>query len=124
MTTAQLTEKDLLDAKKKLASLKKKQDELRQQEIDIRTYLADVLHSGEEGSKTVTVGEVKLTITRPLTRSITRDEAERLTNEHPNIALEALSWRPEVKTSGYKEHQSVVDDYITTRPGPPTVLFK
>jgi hypothetical protein len=124
MTTAQLTEQDLLEAKKTLLKLKKKQDELREQELEIRTYLADVLHDGEEGSKTITVGEVKLTIQRVLNRSITRDEAERLSTEHPDISLEALSWRPEVKVSGYKEHQAVMDEYITTRPGPPTVTFK
>jgi hypothetical protein len=124
MTTAQLTEQDLLNAKKKLAEIKKKSEALREQEIEIRTYLADVLHDGEEGSKTITVGDTKLTIQRTLNRSITRDDAERLSNEYPDIALECLSWRPEVKTSGYKEHVNVMDDYITTRPGPPTVSFK
>lgn len=124
MKTAELTEQDLLAAKKKLAELKKKQETLREQELEIRTYLADVLHDGEEGGKTITVGDTKLTIQRVLNRSITRDEAERLTNEHPELSLECLSWRPEVKVSGYKEHAEVMDEYITTKPGPPTVSFK
>jgi hypothetical protein len=124
MTTATLTEQDLLAAKKKLAEIKKKSEALREQELEIRTYLADVLHDAEEGSKTVTVGEVKLTIQRTLNRSITRDDAERLTAEHPDVSLECLSWRPEVKVSGYKENVNVMDDYITTKPGPPTVTFK
>lgn len=124
MTTAQLTEKDLLAAKKALADNKKKQEALREQELEIRTYLADVLHDAEEGSKTITVGSVKLTIQRLLNRSITRDDAERLSHEHPDVALECLSWRPEVKVSGYKENVSIMDDYVTTKPGPPTVTFK
>jgi hypothetical protein len=124
MTTAQLTEQDLIAAKKKLADLKKKQETLREQELEIRTYLADVLHDGEEGSKTITIGDTKLTIQRVLNRTITREEAERLTNKHPDIAFASLSWRPEVKVSGYKENASVMDAFITTKPGPPTVTFK
>lgn len=126
MTTklASLTEDELLAAKKALEKNKKKQDELREQELEIRQYLADCLHDGEEGSKTVTVGSTKVAITRTLNRTITRDDAERLCKEHPDISVEALTWRPEVKTSGYREHQAVMDSYVTTKPGPPTISFK
>lgn len=123
-TVATLTEEDLIAARKKLASLKKKQDELRTQELEIRTYLADVLHNAEEGSKTVTVGSVKLTIKRVLNYSISRADAEKLTQENPDLSLEVLSWSPVVKVGGYKEHASEVAEYITVKPGPPSVEFK
>lgn len=123
-TIATLSGADLKSARKKLADLKKKQDALREQELEIRTYLADVLFPEEEGSKMITIDGVKVAIKRNLNRSITREDAERLTKEHPNESLAILSWRPEVKTSGYREFQSIADDYITTRPGPPSVEFK
>ncbi len=123
-TIATLTEADLIAAKKELAILKKKQADLREKEIAIRTYLADVLHDAEEGSKTVTVGKVKLTIKRILNYSISRADAEKLTQENPDVALAVLSWSPTVKVGGYKDHASEVCDYITVRPGPASVEFK
>ena len=30
----------------------------------------------------------------------------------------------EVKVGEYKKHVDIMDEYITTRPGPPTVAFK
>lgn len=121
---ATLSEQELLDARKKLAEIRKKSEALREQELAIRTYIADVLHPAEEGSKTVTVGDVKLIIKRTLNYSITRPDAERLSQEHGDLALEVLSWSPVVKAGGFKEHASVVSEYITVKPGPPTVEFK
>lgn len=121
---ATLSGDDLKAARKKLADLKRKQETLREQELEIRTYLADVLFNEEEGSKTLTIDGVKVSIKRILNRSISREDAERLSKEHPTESLAILSWRPEVKTSGYREFQSIADEYIVTRPGPPTVEFK
>ena len=124
MTTATLNEKDLLDAKQSLEDIKAEQEELRVKEISIREYIADVLHTEEEGSKTVKVGAAHLTITRMLSRRITKEEAERLSAEHPDIWHEAVAWRPEVKVSGYKDNKKIMDDYIVTKPGPPNIKFK
>jgi len=121
---ATLTEQDLKDAHKKLSSLKKKQADLRDQELAIRTYIADCLFPEEDGSKTFKVGGVKLTVKRTLNYSISRADAEKLTEEHGDISLEVLSWSPSVKAGGFKEHVAVVADYITVKPGPPTVEFK
>ena len=121
---ATLTEEDLIAARKKLASNKKKQAALREEELAIREFIADTLFTEEEGFKTITVGSVKLTIKRTLNRSISRADAEKLTKEHPDLSLELLSWKPEVKVSGYREHQEIADEYIVTKPGPATVEFK
>ena len=121
---AELTEADLINARKKLAAIKKKAETLREEELAIRHFIADVLYPEEDGSKTLKVGNVKLTIKRTLNYSITRDEAERLTQEHGDLALEVLSWSPEVKVRGFKDNVDTVADYITVKAGPPTVVFK
>ena len=124
MKTATLTEEDLIAARKELASIHKKAAVLREKELAIRTYLADVLHPAEDGSKTVTVGSVKLTIKRVLNYSISKSDAERLCAEQPEVSLEVLSWRPEVRAGGFKEHVNEVSEYITVKAGPPSVEFK
>jgi len=121
---ATLTEEDLLAAKKKLTEIRKKQEVLRESELAIRTYLADVLHPAEEGSKTVTLGDTKITIKRVLNYSISKVDAEKLSRENPEVALEVLSWSPNVKVSGFKEHSEIVAEYINVKPGPPSVEFK
>lgn len=122
--TVELDEEDLINARKALAKNKAKQEKLREEELEIRTFLADALHDGDEGSKTIKIGNTKVTIKRTINRTITKDDAERLAQEHGEISVECLSWSPSVKVSGYKEHQAIMDEYITTRPGPPVVEFK
>lgn len=119
-----LTEKDLLLAKRELEKIAAKQQELRDKEFAIREYLANVYHLEEEGTKTFTEGDVKFTIDRPVRRTITKADAEKLSQDHPEESLEILTWKPEVKVSGYRDNQKIADEYITTRPGPPTVKFK
>ena len=117
-------EDNVLHAKQRLTELKAVQQEARDEELAIREYLADQFHDGVEGSKTVTVGEIKFTVGRTLTRSITKDAAEELCRDLPELAETCLSWRPEVKVGEYKKNPTLLDKYIVTKAGPPTVEFK
>jgi signal transduction histidine kinase len=116
--------KELLAAKERLEELKQQQAVAREEELRIREYLARKLHDGVEGSKTITVDGVKCTITRNLTRTIGVEEAEKLSKEHSDLALECLRWKAEVKVGAYKKHTDILDDYIVTKAGPPSVEFK
>ena len=115
---------ELLAAKERLEELKQQQAVAREEELRIREYLARKLHDGIEGSKTITVEGVKCTITRNLTRTIGVDEAEKLSKEHSDLALECLRWKAEVRVGVYKKHTDILDDYIVTKEGPPSVEFK
>lgn len=115
---------ELLAAKERLEELKQAQAVACEEELRIREYLAKKLHDGVEGSKTITVDGVKVTITRNLNRTIDADEAEKLSKEHPSVALECLRWKPDVRVGAYKKNQGVMDEYITTKAGPPSVEFK
>jgi len=115
---------ELLAAKERLEELKQQQAVAREEELRIREFLARKLHDGVEGSKTITVEGVKCTITRNLTRTIGVDEAEKLSKEHSDIALAVLRWKAEVRVGEYKKHADVLDDYIVTKAGPPSVEFK
>jgi hypothetical protein len=119
-----ITEQQLIEARKALSKCKKKQEALREEELAIREYIANELFPEDSGSKTVTIGSQKVNIKRVVNYSITRDEAERLAKEQGDLSDEVLSWRPEIKVSGYKKHSDIVDNYITVRPGPPVVEFK
>jgi hypothetical protein len=114
---------DLLEARERLFELKAEQAQAREEELRIREYLAAKLHPGTEGSKTITVEGVKVTITRSLTRSIGIAEVERFCADHPALSATALRWKPELKISEYKKNVDVMDEYITTRAGLPTVEF-
>ena len=115
---------ELLAAKERLEELKQAQAVAREEELRIREYLARKLHDGVEGSKTITVEGVKCTITRNLSRTIGVDEAEKLSKEHSDIALACLRWKAEVRVGEYKKHTDILDDYIVTKAGPPSVEFK
>jgi len=116
--------KELLAAKERLEELKQQQAVAREEELRIREYLARKLHDGVEGSKTITVEGIKVTVTRNLTRTIGVEEAEKLSKEHSDIALACLRWKAEVRAGEYKKHTDVLDDYIVTKAGPPSVEFK
>lgn len=115
---------DLTEAKEALEEIHRKQADLREKELATREYLADLLHDGEEGTKTVTIEGIKVSVTRTLNRTITREEAERLSQEHGEISALALRWKPEVRAGEYRKHAEIMDEYITTKPGPSTVEFK
>lgn len=119
-----MTEEELIEARDALQTIKSKQEALRGEEIQIREYLAEKLHDGEEGSKTITVGTTKVSITRVLNRTIAKDEAERMKQENPKLYAELLSWRPEVKTSAFREHEKAASAYVVTKAGPSSVVFK
>lgn len=120
---ATISESDLQECKKELEEIHASQAELREKELKIREYLADLLHDGLEGSKTLTVVTTKVTVTRILNRTITRDEAARMQEEKPDLYATCLNFRPEVRAGEAKKHPEI-EEYISTRPGPPTIEFK
>jgi DNA-directed RNA polymerase subunit L len=116
--------KDLIAARERLYELKAIQNNARDEELKIREYLANSLHDGEEGSKTFKIDGEAVTITRTLTRTIGQAEAEEFVKLHGDLSLECLRWKPEVKVAGYKAHREILDEYIVTKAGPPSVAFK
>lgn len=122
--TQPLSHEELVEARDRLFELRDVQVEARDEELRIRTYLADNLHDGEKGSKTIAVDGIKITIGRPLSYSIDSANAEKFTQENSEAALEVLSWKPTVKVSGFNKFVEIASEYITVRPGPPTVDFK
>lgn len=119
-----LTEAELLAAKAALEDCKRQQTILRDKELAIREELANELHDGEEGSRTITIGGTKVSITRNINRSIRQEDADRLKQDDKKLWAECLKFRPEVAVRAYKEHREFLDDYITSKPGPSTVEFK
>lgn len=119
-----LTHDQLVEARDRLFELKEVQAEAREEELRIRVYLADRLFDAEEGSKTFTVEGVKVTVTRSLSRTIGRDEAERFTQEYPKLSLECLRWKAELRVGEYKKNNDIMDGFIVTKAGPPTIEFK
>lgn len=120
---APITKATLIEARDTLQSIRQQQEELREEELKIRTFLADKLHTEEEGTKTMTIDGIKVTIGRSINRTISRDEAERMTQEHGDLSLEVIRWKPELKVGEFKKHPEL-EEYITSKPGPPTVEFK
>ena len=114
----------LLAARERLFELKTEQAKVREEELVIRQYLADLLYKEEEGSKTITLEGVKVTVTRTLNRTIDAAEVERFCADHPQVSVAVLRWKPELKISEYKKNVDIVDEYTVTRPGIPTVEFK
>ena len=114
---------DIEAARDRLFELKQVQNEAREEEISIREWLAQ-FHDGDEGTKTVVIEGVKMAIGKPITRSITAEDAERLCNDYPEISVEVLKWKPEVRVAAYKANAEIVDPYITTKPGLVTVEFR
>lgn len=112
----------LKEARNDLQEIADQRRALEEKELKIRNFIADGLHDGDEGSKTVTVGDVKLTITRRINYNISKADAERLAKEHGDLSLEVLDWSPRVKAS-IKKHPEL-QEYYTTKPGPPSVAFK
>jgi hypothetical protein len=115
---------ELVAARDRLFELKAIQNNARDEELKIREYLADRLHDGEEGSKTVEIEGVKVTVTRTLSRTIGTAEAEEFVKLHGDLSLECLRWKPEFKVAGYKAHREILDEFVVTKAGPPSVAFK
>jgi len=118
------TQEQLLDAKERLSELRIVQNQAREEEIAIRTWIADSFHNGEEGSKTITVDGLKLAIKRTLNYSITTADADLLHEEDPEAYGELLSFSPRVKTSAFKKLVDRVSKFVNVTAGPPSVDFK
>lgn len=119
-----MTLPEITEARDRLLELKSLQAEARDEELRIREYIANKLHTGVEGSKTITVDGIKVTVTRNLSRTIDSVEAEKLSKEYPEISLACLRWKAELRVGEYKKNTEILDDYITTKSAPSTVAFK
>lgn len=117
-----LTAAELMEARDGLHNIKQQIEVLREKELATREWIADRLHDGTEGSKTVTIDGVKVTITRNLNRSISEEEAVRLKQTYPKLWATCLSFKPTVRVGESKKNPEM-EDFIVTRPGPPTVVF-
>lgn len=117
---------ELEEARDRLLELSKIQAEAREEELQIREYLADKLYpkDKEEGATTITVEGIKLSITRVLNYTIGKDDAELLQREQPKLAAEVLNWSPKVRVAAFKDHQKELAKFVTVKPGPSTVTFK
>ena len=119
-----LTEEKLIECKIRLEELKQTQELAREEELKIREYLADKIHTGDEGTQSLKLGGLKVSVTRTLRREISREDAERLVQDFPRESVEALRWKPEVATKFYREHQEMMDSYIVTKSSPASISFK
>lgn len=119
-----ITKKALLAARDRYLELTQITTAAYAEQLKIRNYLADTYHNEQEGSKTITEADIKFVVKRNLNRTITREEADRLRDEHPDIYAPALRMKPEVRDGEYRKHAEVLDGFITTKPGPPTLEFK
>jgi hypothetical protein len=121
-----IKETDLLEAKSRLETLSRIQTEARTEELKIREFLTDKLYPADkaEGSVTVTEHGMKVALTRVLNYNISKADADLMTQQHPELAAQALSWSPRVKTTGYKAHEDVLAEYVVVKAGPSTVTFK
>jgi len=115
---------ELHAARERYLELTQIEAEASDEKLKIRNYLADKYHDGDEGAKTVNVHGIKFAITRTLRRTITREEADRLRQEHPTEYAMVLRFTPEVRAGEYKKCAEVMDDYIVTKPSPPSIEFK
>lgn len=114
----------LLAARDRFLELTQLIAEAGEEQLKIRNYIADKYHDGDEGAKTVNVHGVKFAVKRSLRRTITREEAERLTQEHGELSAMVLRWTPEIRDVEYRKHMEIMDEYIVTKPSPPTLEFK
>ncbi len=119
-----LTGPALAEARDRLHELKDIQNSAREEELMIREYLAKNLHDGDEGSKTITIDGIKVTVTRSLRYEIGVEEAERLGKEKGDLALSVLRWKPEVRVGEFKKNREELEEYIVIKPSPPSVEFK
>ena len=86
-----LTEKEVSDARDRLHALSAIVNEAREEELAIRQYFLERLYPAdkEEGAATVTVGNIKLSITKNLRRTIDKAEFRAWRKENPD-AYQAL----------------------------------
>jgi hypothetical protein len=121
-----LKEKDIIAARDRLQELSRVQTEARGEELKIREYLVKGLYpkDKQEGSTTITVGATKLTLTVAYRRTISREDAEKLKIDRPDLYATVLRFNPEVRVGVFKEHEEELASYIDTKPTPPAVAFK
>jgi hypothetical protein len=125
-TTSTLTKReknDLLAARERLFELKSIQNEARDEELKIRSFVAEKYATKEEGSETIELDGIKMTITSTINRTISSEEAERMTAEHGVIAATVLTWKPSLKVGELRKHPEL-EEYIVSKAGPATVVFK
>lgn len=119
-------EKDVIAARDRLMELSRIQTEAREEELKIREYLVESLYPKDktEGSTTITVGATKLTLTVAYRHTISKEDAEKLKIDKPDLYATCLRFTPEVRAGEFKKHEEELSEYIITKPTPPSVSFK
>lgn len=121
-----IQEKTLIRAQKRLAELSRTMTDARKEELEIREFLFKELYPKDkhEGSTTITVGSTKVSITNTLRRTISREDAEKLKLDKPEIWATVLRFTPDVKVAEFRKHEDELSDYVVTKSTPPTITFK
>lgn len=121
-----MTEKEVSEARDRYLQLCDEENRITEEKLSIRRYLLERLYPAdkEEGAETITVGNIKLSITKNLRRTIDKAEFERFRELHPKRVDEFFRLTPEVKTAAYKDNRELMDDFVVTKESPPTLSFK
>lgn len=121
-----LTEKEVSEARDRYLKISDEMNRLKEEELSIRQYLLERLYpeDKEEGAETITVGNIKLSITKNLRRTIDKAEFERFRLLHPEKVDQFFRLTPEVRTAAYKADRELMDAFVVTKESPATVSFK
>lgn len=124
--TKPLTEQEVAAARDRYLKICDAENKLNEEKLAVRNYLLDNLYpkDKEEGAATITVGSIKLSITKNLRRTIDKAEFERFRSLHPKRVDEFFRLTPEVRVSAYKDEKDLLDEFIVTKESPPTISFK
>jgi hypothetical protein len=93
---------------------------------DLRNRMADVFHSGEDGTQTTEIHGWKVTTVRKMGITLPKEAAEQLASDdedlYDKVCPEKISRA--LNASAAKKHLDELEDYVITKQGLPTINFK
>lgn len=113
----------ILEAKARYEALTETIKQAQDEQRGLRENIAAEYYTQDEGTQNIEVGETKFKISRTTRREITAANAEKLHAQYPEIAEAVVKWKPSVSTTAAKKHADIVSEYITEKPGLPTIKF-
>lgn len=101
-----------------------KKDTARQKEL--RTKMADIFHTGEDGTVNLELFGHEIKVVRRIGVSIDKDAEDELATDHPELYDEVMPEKVSrsMNVTAAKKHLDDLEDYVTVKQGLPTITIK
>lgn len=118
-----VTKHHLYKARAELEEIQSTMRKLATREHELRNKIADLFHTGEDGTENIEIHGLEVKVRRSLNVSIPKDAKDQLEEDAPELYAKVFVTKESLDSSAAKKLLDDLEDYAVTKQGLPTVTF-